>query len=113
MRTVAEVFIEERKKRGLSLEEVQRQTKIRKSILELLEKGDYDSLPPPTFIKGLIRNYGEFLGLDVNELLALFRREYDERKNPKSPKTEYKHSRFVLTPAHIIIAFVLLLAVVF
>ena len=66
MRTVAEVFIEERKKRGLSLEEVQRQTKIRKSILELLEKGDYDELPAPTFIKGLIRNYGEYLGLDVN-----------------------------------------------
>src|SRR3989338_5322081 len=113
MRTVAEVFIEERKKRGLSLEEVQRQTKIRKSILELLEKGDYDELPAPTFIKGLIRNYGEYLGLDVNELLALFRREYDDRKNVKTSPTPLESQRFVLTPRVVLVGFVSLVVILF
>lgn len=113
MRTVAEVLIEARNKLGYSLDEVQRLTKIRKNILEALESGDYDTLPPPTFVKGFIRNYGQLLGLDVEELLALFRREYDERKNIKITQTKFEQKRFVLTPRWIIAGFVLLVAIVF
>lgn len=113
MRTVAEVLIEERAKLGYSLDEVQRKTKIRKSIIEALEKGDYDSLPPPTFVKGFIRNYGQFLGLDVEELLALFRREYDERKNPKTSGAGLDKRRFLITPGIAIAFFLALMVLLF
>lgn len=113
MRKVSEVLKEERLKRGFSLDEVQRQTKIRKSVLESLENGDYDNLPPTTFIKGFIRNYGDFLGLDINELLALFRREYDERKNSTPLSKRYTPAKFVLTPTVIIGLIVVLVVVLF
>ncbi|MCL5411129.1 MAG: DUF4115 domain-containing protein [Patescibacteria group bacterium] len=111
MKTVGEVLTEERRRKGVSLEEVEAATKIRKAVLEALEKGNYTKLPAPTYIKGLISNYGCYLGLNTVELQAIFRREYDERKN--TPKTisslkGIKRPLFILTPALIIAAFIIL-----
>ena len=64
----------------MTLEEVSRATKIKKEFLEALEKGDYQSLPPPTFIKGFIKSYASFLDLPVEKLLPLFRREYEAKE---------------------------------
>lgn len=75
MQTVGQLLKNARLEKGLSLEQIERATKIKKWFLEALEKGNYQKLPPPTFVKGFIRNYGNYLGLSVNKLLALFRRE--------------------------------------
>ena len=75
-----ERLYEERLKRGLTLEEVSKATKIRSSFLSSIEKGDYKKLPSGTYAHGFVRNYARFLGLPENELLALFKREYDEEK---------------------------------
>jgi len=75
-----ERLYEERIKRGLTLEEVSKATKIRSSFLTYIEKGEYRKLPSGTYAHGFVRNYAKFLGLPENELLALFKREYDEEK---------------------------------
>lgn len=75
-----ERLYEERIKRGLTLEEVSKATKIRSSFLTYIEKGEYKKLPSGTYAHGFVRNYAKFLGLPDQELLALFRREYDENK---------------------------------
>ena len=75
-----ERLYEERLKKGLTLEEVSKATKIRSSFLSSIEKGDYKKLPSGTYAHGFVRNYARFLGLPENELLALFKREYDEEK---------------------------------
>lgn len=107
MRTVGEILQEKRLKLGLSLEEVEKKTKIRKSILHSLEKGNWDALPAPTFIKGFISNYGEFLDLNVAELLAFFRREYDEKKNPKiTSPVGINRPRFVINTTTIVVGFI-------
>lgn len=77
---VGERLYEERTKRGYSLEEVAKATKIRLSFLSALEKGNYKELPSPTYAYGFVRNYAKFLGLSDKELVALFKREYDEEK---------------------------------
>lgn len=82
MRTVGQMLKEEREARYYSLEEVEKATKIRKELLLALENGEYSKLPPPTFVQGFIKNYGKFLGLDNDKLLAVFRREFSERENP-------------------------------
>jgi len=79
MRTVGEILSEARNKKGLSLKDVEERTRIRKRVLIVLEKGDYANLPP-TYIKGLLKNYASFLGVDEERVLAFFRREYDEKK---------------------------------
>lgn len=83
MKTVGDILQETRNKKNLTLEEAEKATRIRKKILISLEKSDWASLPSPTFVKGLIRNYGKYLDLDDRELLAFYRREYDERKELK------------------------------
>lgn len=71
---------QERIRKGLTLEEVSKATKIRSSFLEYIEKGEYKKLPSGTYAHGFVRNYAKFLGLPERELLALFKREYDEEK---------------------------------
>ena len=74
---------EERIKKGLTLEEVAKATKIRITFLSSIEKGEYDLLPSSTYAYGFARNYIQFLGLPEGELLALFRREYGGEKAVK------------------------------
>jgi len=71
---------EERISRGLTLEDVSLATKIKAAFLSAVEKGEYKKLPSGTYVLGFVRNYARFLGLPERELLALFKREYDEEK---------------------------------
>jgi cytoskeletal protein RodZ len=111
MRTVGEILSEARKKKKLSLDQVEKETKIRKRILYLLETGKWEKLSP-TYIKGLLKNYASFLELDENNILAFFRREYDERKAaPTAKKLEQVKSRFRFTPT-LVTAFLIGLLVI-
>lgn len=99
MKKVGQILKEARDKKNVSLEEVERATRIRKKILAYLEESSWEKLPSATFIKGLLKNYGEYLDLDTNSLLAFFRREYEEPKVQKdvSP-ARIKKPRIRVTP---------------
>lgn len=71
---------EERLVKGITLEEASLATKIRISFLSHIEKGEYEKLPSVAYAQGFVRNYTRFLGLSEKEILALFRREFDENK---------------------------------
>lgn len=90
-----------------SLEDVERHTKIRKELLEALEADNYSKLPPLTFIQGFIKNYGKFLGLNSEKLLAVFRRDYEASKHPpqvlESFSKPIKHKKFSLTPQRVLV----------
>ena len=47
---------------------------------ENLEKGEYQKLPASTYTQGFVRNYAKYLDLKEQEILAIFRREFDEEK---------------------------------
>lgn len=64
----------------LSLEDVAKATKIRTSFLQAIEKGEYQNLPSSAYATGFVRNYAAFVGLSEREILAVFRREFDEEK---------------------------------
>ena len=74
---------EQRITKGLTIEEVSKKTKIRASYLLAIEKGEYQKLPASTYIIGFVRNYAKYLDLPEQEILALFRREFDEEKTFK------------------------------
>ena len=61
-----------REAKGVSLLEAQQATKIRLPFLEALENEDYATLPPPVFVRGFIKNYAVFLGLNPAELIRKF-----------------------------------------
>lgn len=106
MRTVGQMLKETREAKLYSLEDIERHTKIRKELLEALEKDQFDKLPPLTFIQGFIKNYGTFLGLDTNKLMAVFRRDYESKKHPpivlESFKKPLGNKKILMTPGRLI-----------
>ncbi len=73
-------FLEQaRKERGLSLEEVEQATKIRKRYLAGLESEDYAVLPDAVYAQGFLKTYANFLGLD-GEALS---RQLRSRRKPR------------------------------
>ena len=74
-----------RKDRGLSLEEAERATKIRKRYLIGLESDDYTVLPDAVYVRGFLKTYANFLGLDGDGLS-------EELRTRKKPRRERRLS---------------------
>lgn len=68
----------ERERKGLSINDVASATSIRALYIEGLESGDYSKLPAEVYIKGFIRNYASYLGLDPKEMM----KEYLSENHP-------------------------------
>lgn len=60
---------EARLQKGMSLDDVQEMTKIRKRYLEAIEAGDYKVLPGSFYVRAFIKTYAEAVGLNPDELL--------------------------------------------
>ncbi|MEF3304900.1 helix-turn-helix domain-containing protein [Paenibacillus sp. GYB003] len=58
--------------KGISLDHLEEMTKIRKRYLEAIEEGDYKILPGSFYVRAFIKSYSESVGLDPNEVLALY-----------------------------------------
>ena len=72
MDMVGNLLATERKKRGLEIIDVEQATGIRSAYLKALEEARYDCLPGEVYVKGFIRNYGNFLGLNGAHLVHLY-----------------------------------------
>jgi len=63
-----------RQEKGWTLEKVSEETKILLSILKDLENDEYKNLPPPIYLKGMIKKYADFLKLDNEKVLRLYQK---------------------------------------
>jgi hypothetical protein len=68
LKIVGSYLREQRELRSQTLEQVAAATFVRPRQIEALETADIDGLPELIYIQGFIRRYGDFLGLDGNEL---------------------------------------------
>jgi cytoskeleton protein RodZ len=76
---IGRILEQERKKKGLSLEEVEQATKIRKRYLDGLEREDYAVLPAGVYAQGFLKTYANYLGLDGEDLS----RKLKSRRKPR------------------------------
>jgi cytoskeleton protein RodZ len=60
-----------REKKGLSIAEVEEDTRIRQAQIEALEQDNHSIFASGIQRKGLLRNYAQFLGLDLNQIAAM------------------------------------------
>jgi cytoskeletal protein RodZ len=51
---------------GKTLEEISSYLKIRKQYLVALEEEDFSSMPAEVYVKGYLKLYSNYLGIDVN-----------------------------------------------
>jgi transcriptional regulator with XRE-family HTH domain len=105
---LGEVLRTAREAKGVDLARVERDTKIRTRYLSALETGDYAELPGSVYTKGFLRNYGAYLGLDVEYLVDLYRLEsaapITERltvPTPPRPIATRRRRPLVVTPGAI------------
>lgn len=75
MGQLGELLKEARQNRGVSLEEAEKELRIRSKYLQALEEEDLSIMPPEVYVKGFLRNYAIYLGLDPEEVKALYKRE--------------------------------------
>ena len=66
---------EARLRQGLEFPEIEHATKVRSKYLRALEDEQFDALPAQTYVKGFLRTYAEYLGLDGQ----LYVDEYNSR----------------------------------
>jgi hypothetical protein len=72
LQSLGQILSQAREARGLALDEVEMQTRIRVKYLQALESGDLSVLPSATHARGFLRNYAQFLNLDANALVNEF-----------------------------------------
>jgi cytoskeleton protein RodZ len=70
-----------REERHIDLDEAFRVTRIRRHTLEALENEQWDKLPSQVFVKGFLKTYAEFLGLDREMILAHYKKIFPFEKN--------------------------------
>jgi len=117
MKTAGQILKQTRMKKNLGINQVAKTTKIRLVYLKALEEDDYQKLPSVTSARGFIKNYAEFLGLSPAEVLAVFRRDFDEKKVGKIDSLErvglMTKSKFVWTPKLTTVVVVAIFALLF
>lgn len=117
--TVGEILRRAREAKKLTLEQVHRETKISPEVIESLEQDDHSSFAGETYLKGFLRNYASFLGLEPDPLWAMVSRktstadgggaaywDTEESVHEERLKSPHIFKRFVL-PAMIVVIVVL------
>src|SRR5918911_1662953 len=79
---------EPRVRQRLDFSEVEQAIKIRGKYLRALEDEQFEALPAPTYVKGFLRVYADYLGLDgqlyVDEFNSRYLTADDEPVQPQS-----------------------------
>ncbi|MBF0492477.1 MAG: helix-turn-helix domain-containing protein [Deltaproteobacteria bacterium] len=91
----------ERELRGISLDEISKGTYIRREFLEAIEQNQLHKIPGLTFLRGFVKSYVRFVGLDdeeVQQQLKLFLKEVQVEQSISSISyfNERKKQRFLL-----------------
>jgi cytoskeleton protein RodZ len=81
MAELGELLRKTREEKRLSLEDAEAATKIRSTYLQALEQEQFDQLPGRIYVKGFLKNYARYLGLDAGQVLSLF-------QGPPTPGTQ-------------------------
>lgn len=116
--TLGEKLKKLRSDKRTSLSEASRFTKIKPAYLEYLEEGIWEKLPADVYVKGFLRSYADFLGVDEKILIRIYDREKEIKGNlNKNKKADSKKNKplnispFIFTPKKILI--VVIICIVF
>jgi len=77
MTSIGVTLRSERLRRGLKLEQVAAETKIRLHLLQAIEDDQFERLPRGLLTRSFLRQYAHTLGLDEEEIVASFNRQFE------------------------------------
>jgi cytoskeletal protein RodZ len=102
---IGSLFNETRQKKQITLEEVAAKTQIRLSLLKAIESGQIDLLPEPVYTRGLIKQFGDALGLNGKEIANSFPLAYTS-KLKKSSSINIRPTQ--IRPLHLYFLYIIL-----
>lgn len=75
---------------GLSLDDLSAKTKIRKTLLEAIERDDYRSVPGGLLARGYLRAYAKEVGLSAEPVATRYQTEFAAAQpaEPQKPRTD-------------------------
>lgn len=112
--TLGQVFRRYREEASLKIEQVEKDTKISQRMLQAIENDKYDILPEDLYARNIIKAYADYLSLDYNKLLNLYKQGRGEIKDKKI--IEGKKNKIYITPQifrFIIISLIILALVIY
>ena len=74
-----------RERRGVTLEAASRDTKLHVSQLEALESEDFDVLLGDVYVRGSLRTYARYLGLNADKVIGAYSKHVDDPEPPPPP----------------------------
>ena len=87
MSSVGETLRNAREEKGISIQQVAEATSIRIMYLEAIEKEQFDLIPGVVYLKGFIRNYANFVGLNGPELVEKYKEQVAAQKRQEHVPT--------------------------
>jgi cytoskeletal protein RodZ len=112
MKTIGDYLKEARVRKKYSKERLEKETKIKKSFIDAIEKEEWARLPDPSVVTGFVRSIANALGLIPERTLAILRRDYPPKKVAINPKPDLK-TKFSWSPKlTFIVAIIFVLVVV-
>jgi len=69
----SDILRKQRKSKNITVETVADELNLSASVIRAIESDNWESLPEATYVRGYVRSYASFLGLDVEEVLMNFR----------------------------------------
>jgi cytoskeleton protein RodZ len=113
MSAPGEYLKNQRELRGITLTDVSNSIKVPIKLLKALEADNYDPLPHPTFVKGFIKAYCKYLGIDENDAVLRYEMflqemaDFDEHAT-KVEEEKARKSAFFAKPLNVTLSLVAL-----
>ncbi|MBO8170941.1 MAG: helix-turn-helix domain-containing protein [Bacillaceae bacterium] len=105
MSELGKLLKQTREEKKLTLDDIQRVTKIQRRYLEAIEKGNFSTLPGHFYVRAFIKSYAEAVGLSPDELFEEYKEELPEQqtvekvtqtqRNPKPSAVSFRTGKWL------------------
>ena len=85
---IGQMLRETREEKGLTLDDISKALIIKKPVISAIESGDWNSLPPPVYVKGYVNQYAALL--NIVDLLEAELARVESQPPPEAPRVVAK-----------------------
>lgn len=103
-----------REELSLSIEDICRELKLDKKIIKNIESGNFSNFKSYLFLKGYIKNYADFLGIDINLPESRYKKKYKNINESRKKESKKKFKKKYLNKnKYLFILFIFVLLSIF
>jgi cytoskeleton protein RodZ len=93
--------------RGLTLTDVERDTRISSKYIQAIEEGQFETLPAPVYARAFVRTYAQYLGLNARELVQQMPGARPEPELPPLPDVARESGAPLISPSWVVACFII------